>query len=357
MLRRFFPRRVKKWDAFISYAGEEREAVALPLAAALREEGYRVWLDQLELHLGDRMFATIANGIRKSQFGVIIFSASYLDKKWTNREFAEMVKLASDGEHTILPILHNISIEAVEARYPALADLYFGDTHDGVEEVADQIIRALNDPRSNGPSIVSPGVRRRFLSLLERDPSHEEILAFMRGHRDIIYTRLGIIPPERGQGARAIGGVSVFEWVPDFFVDSQHGAFALHPDLYVGDNIATSQSVAWKLLFLKTPAFDIFPDGVLNPVLADELKQLAALYAWLGDHAGAGLRQLMAEGVNLALHQFLFNAVSTQGIIVVSRRHRLTAENKAQLRTLNDSIRPTSVRTFDWLIESVSPLA
>jgi hypothetical protein len=220
-----------------------------------------------------------------------------------------------------------------------------------------QIIRALSDPHSNGPSIVSPGVRRRFLSLLERDPTYEAILAFMRGHRDIIYKRLGIILPERKLGARGIGEESVLQWSPNFFVDAQHGAFALHPDLYVGDIIGSSYSVEWKLLFLKSPTIDIFPNGVLNPELDDELKQIAAFYEWYVDHVMADPDQLKAEGVHPDLCEFMFTASFTQAYVVAGHRYRLTAENKAQLRKLNESIRPTSVRTFDWLIESVSPLA
>jgi hypothetical protein len=53
----------------------------------------------------------------------------------------------------------------------------------------------------------------------------------------------------------------------------------------------------------------------------------------------------------------MLSASFMQAYVVAGRRRHLTAENKAQLRKLNGSIRPASVRTFDWLIESVSPLA
>ena len=39
---------LKQWDVFISYASEDREAVARPLAALLRELGVTVWFDQTE---------------------------------------------------------------------------------------------------------------------------------------------------------------------------------------------------------------------------------------------------------------------------------------------------------------------
>jgi len=40
---------VEGHDVFISHAGEDKEAVARPLANALRSLGYRVWCDEFEL--------------------------------------------------------------------------------------------------------------------------------------------------------------------------------------------------------------------------------------------------------------------------------------------------------------------
>lgn len=41
------------WDVFISYASEDRDAVAAPLAQSLEELGLRVWFDRSELKVGD----------------------------------------------------------------------------------------------------------------------------------------------------------------------------------------------------------------------------------------------------------------------------------------------------------------
>ena len=54
----------EEWDVFISYASEDRDIVAGPLANALREKGLRVWFDQFEIKVGDSLFASISEGIR-----------------------------------------------------------------------------------------------------------------------------------------------------------------------------------------------------------------------------------------------------------------------------------------------------
>src|SRR5262249_53080934 len=50
-------------DLFISYASEDCAAVAEPLARELSSHGYKVWLDQFVLKLGDRLLDKIDEGI------------------------------------------------------------------------------------------------------------------------------------------------------------------------------------------------------------------------------------------------------------------------------------------------------
>ena len=47
--------RMKQWDVFISHASEDKEAVVIPLADALKMAGIKAWLDQQELRLGDSL--------------------------------------------------------------------------------------------------------------------------------------------------------------------------------------------------------------------------------------------------------------------------------------------------------------
>ena len=58
----------KQWDVFISYASEDKDAIAEPLAQALRHAGIMVWLDQQELKLGDSLSEKIYEGFAKIHF-------------------------------------------------------------------------------------------------------------------------------------------------------------------------------------------------------------------------------------------------------------------------------------------------
>ena len=44
-----------EYDVFISHASEDKDSVALPLAAALENAGLSVWIDKFELTLGDSL--------------------------------------------------------------------------------------------------------------------------------------------------------------------------------------------------------------------------------------------------------------------------------------------------------------
>jgi hypothetical protein len=42
----------KKWDAFLSHAGEDKAAVAIPLTEMLLDGGLKIWTDYKELEVG-----------------------------------------------------------------------------------------------------------------------------------------------------------------------------------------------------------------------------------------------------------------------------------------------------------------
>ncbi|HSN87513.1 MAG TPA: toll/interleukin-1 receptor domain-containing protein, partial [Thermoanaerobaculia bacterium] len=55
-----------KWDAFISYASEDRDTVVRPLAAALIQRGLRIWFDEFALAVGDSLRRSIDRGLAES---------------------------------------------------------------------------------------------------------------------------------------------------------------------------------------------------------------------------------------------------------------------------------------------------
>ena len=61
-------------DFFLSYASEDRRAVAIPLKEALEKLGAESWFDQHELAIGDSLSQKINDGLKESRFVVVIVS-------------------------------------------------------------------------------------------------------------------------------------------------------------------------------------------------------------------------------------------------------------------------------------------
>jgi hypothetical protein len=144
-------------DVFISHADEDKEAVARPLAQALRDRGWNVWLDELELTVGDSLNGTIEAALARSRFGVVILSPAFFAKSWPQRELAGLAAREVDaGTKVILPVWHNVDRAYLVAHAPTLADRLGSATSDGMASVIDQIADALERAESQrvGPETV-----------------------------------------------------------------------------------------------------------------------------------------------------------------------------------------------------------
>lgn len=134
------------WDVFISHAGEDKEAVASPLAAALEERGLRVWIDNGELRIGDSLRRKIDHGLAHSSFGIVVFSKLFFAKGWPQYELDGIVGLSVAGKQRMLPIWHEISKDEVEQQSPSLADKIARTTATStIAEIADEIAAVVRD--------------------------------------------------------------------------------------------------------------------------------------------------------------------------------------------------------------------
>src|SRR5262249_7850007 len=80
-------------DAFISHASEDKAALARPLADELKARGYSVWLAEYELRVGDSVYGSIDDGLRRARFGVVILSRNFFAKNWPRRELSALAAL------------------------------------------------------------------------------------------------------------------------------------------------------------------------------------------------------------------------------------------------------------------------
>jgi hypothetical protein len=133
----------EEWDFFISHASEDKDAIARPLAEALRSRNYRVWYDAFSLTLGDSLRASIDRGLAKSRFGIVILSKAFFEKHWPAQELNGLATREINGKKIILPIWHGVTFDEVRNYSPTLADRLAVDTDKGLEQIIAEIIKVL----------------------------------------------------------------------------------------------------------------------------------------------------------------------------------------------------------------------
>lgn len=132
----------RRWDFFISHATEDKPTVAEPLSRALIARDQRVWLDVNQVGLGDSLEERISFGINGCLFGVVVLSAMFFHRYWTERELNEIVA----RRKRIFIVLHDVDRRELEVTYPQLRDLFTVSTADGIDAVADKLIEAMRRP-------------------------------------------------------------------------------------------------------------------------------------------------------------------------------------------------------------------
>lgn len=110
------------YDYFISHASEDKEDFVRLLAEALRKEGFKVWFDEFELKVGDKLRRAIDKGLANSKFGIVVISPNFFRKNWTQYELDGLVQREMLGEKAILPLWHKVSKDEVMQFSPSLAD-------------------------------------------------------------------------------------------------------------------------------------------------------------------------------------------------------------------------------------------
>jgi hypothetical protein len=131
-----------EWDVFISHASEDKDAIATPLAEALRAQGLRVWYDDFALKMGDSLRQSIDRGLARSRFGVVILSGYFFQKHWPQQELNGLVTREDCGK-VILPVWHGVGFAEVRNYSPMLADRKAAHSKDGLARVVRMIVEVV----------------------------------------------------------------------------------------------------------------------------------------------------------------------------------------------------------------------
>jgi transcriptional regulator with XRE-family HTH domain len=153
-----------EWDVFISHASDDKAEFVEKLARHLMRQGLEVWYDAATLQIGDNLDEAISEGIRMTEFGVVVLSPKYFEKEWTMKEL-EILLAERSGK--ILPIRFGISPEEVKARVPVLSQILSVPGSDSnVEDIVKRVVTAIGR-EYHAPPVVhqAPGPSWRGLEL------------------------------------------------------------------------------------------------------------------------------------------------------------------------------------------------
>ncbi len=138
-----------RYDVFLSHASEDKDSFVRPLAQSLVNLGLKVWFDEFNLQIGDKLRESIDNGLGDSDHGVIILSKNFFAKSWTKMELEGLTTLSMKNQTRILPIWHGVSSDDVVAFSPMLASIYALGSSLGVDTIASKIHRVVTRKHEN----------------------------------------------------------------------------------------------------------------------------------------------------------------------------------------------------------------
>lgn len=138
----------KQYDVFISHSSEDKEFTN-NLAKKLKGCGFNVWYDDFVIQIGNNIRKTISEGIKNSQFGIIVLSNSFMESDWANHEYDGLMTLLRE-EESILPIWHNINLNEVKNFDPSFSNIKALSTEKHtIDEIIEAIGIRINEKKSN----------------------------------------------------------------------------------------------------------------------------------------------------------------------------------------------------------------
>ena len=113
-----------EYDVFVSHANDNKQAFVDSLSAGLNRLGIKVWYDSSILDWGDDWKAKIEDGLTQSRFGIVVLSPQFIDREWTTKELQSLLNRQDERhEKVVLPLLYNLTVEDMKAKYPDLAPI------------------------------------------------------------------------------------------------------------------------------------------------------------------------------------------------------------------------------------------
>src|SRR6266851_6146393 len=93
-------------DVFLSHAHPDRQSIVIPFVRELGKRRISYWLDEGEIHWGDKIGSSINEGLTLSRYIVVFLTTSFFGRNWTETELsAAFSRENSEGRVVVLPII------------------------------------------------------------------------------------------------------------------------------------------------------------------------------------------------------------------------------------------------------------
>jgi hypothetical protein len=134
---------------FLSHATEDKVPFVRELAETL-SRSFRVWYDEYSLPPGASIFQSISAGLATCDFGVVVLSKPFFNKKWTQAELGGLFARESGTLRRIIPVWKDVTFQEVRDFSPILADRRAVNANEGVRAVAAFVTQATKSPAQDG---------------------------------------------------------------------------------------------------------------------------------------------------------------------------------------------------------------
>jgi hypothetical protein len=135
------------------------------------------------LLVGPSLFSQISKGLRQCQYGIIVLSKHFFEKKWPRAELDGLFDLEPADQSLILPIWHHVTHEEVAKFSPILASRRATRSELGVQRVIGDLKRSI-DAGERTKQISSP-VGRQILAYQETAGAQEKYKQWAWSHEGI----------------------------------------------------------------------------------------------------------------------------------------------------------------------------
>ena len=147
-----------EFDLFICHADMDKQDIVLPIVAACKQLGIRVWLDSSQISWGDDLVSKVALGLKKSKLVLVVASEQSVNRGWPLKEISlAMADEIATQSVRVLPLFVGDRASLIQ-KVPILANKKSLDWESNPQEIANQIANKLGRDISStkaSPPLVS----------------------------------------------------------------------------------------------------------------------------------------------------------------------------------------------------------